>query len=74
MSKDFGTDHFNDPNAFAECSNRMDDNYQSIDDYNPSRQKKNLIVFDDMITNILSNKKLQAIIKKLFLRCRILNI
>ena len=36
--------------------------------------KKNLIVFDDMITDIMSNKKLQAIIKKLFLRCRILNI
>ena len=36
--------------------------------------KKNLIVIDDMITDIMSNKKLQAIIKKLFLRCRILNI
>ena len=40
MRKDFETDHFNDPNAFAECSNRMDDDYQNIDDYNPRRQKK----------------------------------
>ena len=40
MRKDFETDHFNDPNAFAECSNRIDDDYQNIDDYNPSRQKK----------------------------------
>ena len=69
-----GTDHFNDPNAFTECSNRMDDVYQNIDDYNPSRKMKILIVFDDMIADILSNKKFQAIIKELFIRCRKLNI
>ena len=37
-----GTDHFNDPNALIECSNRMDDVYQNIDDYNLSTKKKNL--------------------------------
>ena len=63
----------NDPNAFTECSNTMDDVYENIDDYNPSRKKK-LIVFDDMIADIMTNKKFQAIIKELFIRCRKLNI
>ena len=35
-----GTEHFNDPNAFIECSNTMDDVYQNIDDYNPNRKEK----------------------------------
>ena len=52
----------------------MDDVYQNIDDYNPSRKRKILIVFDDMIADIMSNKKFQAIIKELFIRCRKLNI
>ena len=57
--EDVGTNHFNDPNAFIilMCSNRMDDVYQNIDNYNPSRKTKILIVFDDMITDIMSNKK-----------------
>ena len=63
--KDIGAKHFNDPNAFIECSNSMDDVYQNIDDYNPSRKRKILIVFDDMIADIMSNKKFQAIIKEL---------
>ena len=52
----------------------MDDVYQNIDDYNPNRKRKILIVFDDMIADIMSNKKFQAIIKELFIRCRKLNI
>ena len=72
--KDVGTNHFNDPKAFIECSNTMDDIYQNIDDHNPSRERKNLIVFDDMITDITSNEKFQAVIKELFIRCRKLNI
>ena len=52
----------------------MDDVYQNIDDYNPSRKRKILIVFDGMIADIMSNKKFQAIIKELFIRCRKLNI
>ena len=51
-----GTDHFNDPNAFIECSKRIDDVYQNFDDYNPSRQRKILIVFHDMITDVMSKK------------------
>ena len=41
----------------------MDDVYENIDDYNPNRQRKILIVFDDMIADIMSYKKFQAIIK-----------
>ena len=72
--QDVGIKYCNDPNAFIECSNRMDDVYQNIDDCNPSRKRKILIVFDDMIADIMSNKKFQAIIKELFIRCKILNI
>ena len=72
--EDAGTKHFNDSNAFIECSNTMDDVYENIDDYNPNRKRKILIVFDDMIADIMSNKKFQAIIKELFIRCRKLNI
>ena len=50
----------------------MDDVYNNIDDYNPS--KKNLIVFHDMIADIMINKKFQAMVKELFIRCRKLNI
>ena len=69
-----GVKHFNDPNAFIQCSNTMDDVYENIDDYNSSRKRKILIVFDDMIADIMTNKKFQAIIKELFIRCRKLNI
>ena len=72
--KDVGTNHFNDPNAFIECSNTMDDVYENVDDYNPSKKRKTLIVFDDMIADIMSNKRIQVIPKELFIRCRKLNI
>ena len=52
----------------------MDDVYENIHDYNSSRKIKILIVFDDMIADIMTNKKLQSIIKELFIRCRKLNI
>ena len=52
----------------------MDDVYENIHDYNPNRRRKILIVFDDMIADIMTNKKFQAIIKELFIRCRKLNI
>ena len=72
--EDVGIKYCNDPNAFIECSNRMDGVYQNIDDCNPSRKRKILIVFDDMIADITKNKKFQAMIKELFIRCRKLNI
>ena len=63
-----GIKHLNDSNAFINCSNTMDDIYENINDYNPSRKRKILIVFDDMIENIMTNKKFQAILKELFIR------
>ena len=52
----------------------MDHVYENIDDYNPIRKRKKLVVFDDMIADIMTNKRFQTIIKKLFIRCRKLNI
>ena len=66
--------HCNNPNAFIEYSNTMDDVYKNIDDYNPNRKRKILIVFGDMIADIMNNTKFQEIIKELFIRCRKLNI
>ena len=72
--KDAGTKHFSDPDSFIDCSNTMEDVYENIDDYNPNRQRKILIMFDDMIAGIMTNKKFQAIVKELFLRCIKLDI
>ena len=72
--KDVGIKHLNGPNAFIECSNTMDNVYENIHDYNSSRKRKILIIFHHMIADIMTNKKFQAIIKKLFIRCRKLNI
>ena len=52
----------------------MDDVYENINDYNPIRKRKKLIAFDDMIADIMTNTKFQAIIKELFVRCRKLYI
>ena len=64
----------NDLKAFINCSNRMDEVYENIDLYNPNRKRKVLIVFDDMIADIMTNKKFQSIINELFIRCRKINI
>ena len=47
--EDAGIKHLNNTNAFIECSNTMDDVYENINDYNPSRKRRILIVFDYMI-------------------------
>ena len=61
--KNVGIKHLNDSNAFIDGSNTMDGVYENIYDYNSSRKSKVLTVFDDMITDITTNKKFQAIIK-----------
>ena len=66
--------HVNNLKTFIECSNTIDDIYENIDDYNPTGKRKILIIFDDMIADIMTNKNFQAIIKDLFIRCRKLNI
>ena len=53
-----GINHFNDPKAFIEYSNDMHDVYKNIDDYNPDKENKILIVFDDMIADMINNKKI----------------
>ena len=69
-----GIKHLNDSKAFIDCSNTMDEVYENIDHYNPNRKRKVLIVFDDMIADIMTNKNFQSIIKALFIRCRKINI
>ena len=69
-----GIKYINDPSAFIEYSNTMDDVYHYIDDYNPKRKTKILIMLDDMIADIMTGKIFQARIKELFIRCRKLNI
>ena len=69
-----GLDHFDDPKAFIEYSNDMQDVHKNIDDYNPRKKRKVLIVFDDMIADIINNKKLDSIVTELFIRGRKLNI
>ena len=72
--EEVGINHLNDPKAFIEYSTYMDDVYNNINDYNPNRKRKILIAFDVMIADIMTNKKFQAIIKELVIRCRRLNI
>ena len=69
-----GLKYFNDPKAFIEYSNDMNDVYKNINDYNPDKENKILIVFDDMIADMINNKKLNSIITELFIRGRKLNI
>ena len=72
--EDTGIKNLNDPSAFIEYSNTVHDVYNNIDDYNPKRKRKILIVFDNMIADIMTNKRFQGIIKELFTRSRKLNI
>ena len=68
-----GIDHFNDPKAFIEYSNDMYYVYKNIDGYNRDKENKILIVFDDMIADMVHNKKLDTIVTELFIRGRKLN-
>ena len=69
-----GIKNLNDPHAFIEYSNDMNDVLENINNCNKNRAKKVLIIFDDMIADIMRSKKFKAIVKELFIRCRILNI
>ena len=63
-----GLDHYADPKAFMEYSNDMQDFYKNIEDYNPGKKRKVLIVVDDMIADMINNKKLNPIVTELFIR------
>ena len=66
--------HFNDPTAFVEYSDDMNDVYADISNYNKKRENKMLIVFDNMIADIEYNKNFKKMIKELFYRGRKINI
>ena len=66
-------DHFNDPKPFIEYSNDMHDVYKYIDEYNSDKGNKVLIAFDDMIADMINNKKLNSLVTELFIRGRKLN-
>ena len=69
-----GIDHHDDPRAYIEYSNGMRDVHKNIGDYNPDLENKMLIAFDDMIANMIQNKKLDSIVTELFISSRKLNI
>ena len=69
-----GLKNLNDKNSFIEYSNNMDNIFENIEDYFKKRKRKVFIVFDDMISHVMSNKKAQQVLKDLFIRCRKLNI
>ena len=69
-----GIKNLQNKNAFIEYSDSMDDIYDDINDYNKKRKRKVLIIFDVMISRIISDKKAQQVLNELFIRCRKLNI
>ena len=69
-----GLKYFNDSKTFTEFSNDMDDIYKSIEECNPNKKRKILIVFDEMISDMLSIKKLNPIVTELIIRGRKLNV
>ena len=69
-----GINHFNDPKASIEYSNDMRNVYKNINYYNLKKENKILIVFDDMIADMIHNKKLNSMVTELFIRERKLNI
>ena len=69
-----GIKNLNDPHAFIEYSDDMNDVLDDINNYNKNRDKKVLIVFDDMIADIEYNKNFKRIIKELLYRARKINV
>ena len=73
-SESTGVKHLNNSKAFIEYSNDMDDIYKNIEKYNSNKKRKILIVFDYMIADILSNKKVNQIVTESFIRGWKINI
>ena len=69
-----GLDHLEDPKAFMEYLNDIHDVYKNIEDCNPGKKRKVLIVFDDMTADMINNKRLDSIVTELFIRDRKPNI
>ena len=69
-----GTENLNNPKIFIDYSQTIDNVYENLEDYNPTKKWTVLIVFDDMKADMKSNKKLSPIVAELFLRERKLSI
>ena len=69
-----GLKQYDDPKAFIEYSNDMQDIYKITEKFNPQKKCKVLIVFDDMIVDMISNKKLNPIVTEVFIKGKKLNI
>ena len=69
-----GLNHYDDLKAFIEFSNDMQDVYKNIEEYNLVEKLKVLIVFGDMIADMVNNKKLNPVVTELLIRTRKLNI
>ena len=61
--ENIGIKHLNDSKAFREYSQSKDDAYDDLNEYNPARKRRILILFDDIIADIMTNEKFPAIIK-----------
>ena len=72
--EDVGINHFHDPKGFIEYSNDMHDVYKNINYYDPDKENIILIVFGDMIPDMIHNKELNSIVTELFIRGRKWNI
>ena len=72
--KKVGLKHCNHSKAFIEDSNDMQDQYKNIEEYNPGKNRKLLIVFDDMIADMISNERLNPVLNEIFIRRGKLNI
>ena len=69
-----GLKHFNDHKAFIQYSNDIEGVYQNIEEHNIDKKRKILIVFDDMIADMINNKIINPVVRELFIRGRKLNI
>ena len=69
-----GLKHFNNPKSFIEYSNDMKDIYKNVNGYNEDKERKIIIVFDDMIADLINNKNLNSVVTELFISDRKLNI
>ena len=70
LSVIFGLNYYKDPKAFIEYLNDMQDEYKNIEERNLGNERKIATMFDDMITDMCSNKNFNPIVTEFFIRCR----
>ena len=69
-----GIKHLKNPKGFIDYLQTIDDVYENLEDYNPTKKRRVLIVLDDMTVDMESNKKLSLVATELFLRGRKLSV